>query len=240
MYPGIFRPTTLVALTDGYGHVATNLQCQLFKPLLAYQTNGPQTKITPVIPNAAGIILRGLCKTEAGSSVVPKPGPPYWRDNKDATMVLQEDPNGDVWTWLDAIPWDFTGGTKLWSFFSAKAYTPPPPPTPVTAGASAALAPLVVSGTTYVSTIPASSTGFVYLNRATGVPLSITTTAPTGTTMGMSTFGGDHSGVTAIESGPVTTPNTLSVTGAGHTGPDAIFSFANAAMAPQDVVFTIT
>src|ERR1700680_2409945 len=134
-YPRNFVPSTTVTIDDARGHVVAGLSCQLFKPLLGYSTNGPQPLIIDaVVPNMAGIILRGLVRVPLSSPLVVNPGPSFWSLGLDPKMILSEDSNNVSWTWLDAIPWNYLLSDRLWSFFAfaSHAVSPPPPPPPPT------------------------------------------------------------------------------------------------------------
>ena len=240
MYPRTFRPSTTCTLNDGLSHSVTLCPTQLFKPLLGYSTNGPQSKILSVsLPNQAGIILRGLVQHPIASPLGIICGPQNWGSSHIPFVTLDEDPNGFPWYFMDALPWlDQTGTKRIWSFFAATSYVPPPPPppTPVTLGATLLTSTPLTPGTRYTATIPAGTSGYGYIPQAPATTNTSTTTTGLSVTSSLSILSGSTV-LAALTGGPYFANGTY-VDSGGGVGPDGFFKFSNTGGGPATVVWT--
>jgi len=107
-YPLAFRPNTLANLYDQAGALVTpNANCQVFRPLIGCQFNESPPDADPWLW-PGGTLLRFSIEDATWGALFF--GPSNWQLAGVPFFRLTEDPNGENWYVLDAVPWIYSSG----------------------------------------------------------------------------------------------------------------------------------
>jgi len=243
-YPLQFRPNQLANLYDGTGALVTpSANCQLMKPMLAFQFNKLPEDIQH-LGLAGGVIQRFVIQDNTWADLPF--GPSNWGQSGLPAFTLQEEHNQDFWYVFDATEWAL-GTDLLVSGFASKKRLFPDQAVPVVipAGSVAPLytSPELVFGRAMKRTFPAAADEYYLLHVRWDQPFSLQTIskAGTGLIVRYRAYDGYPGAIPAgaiIDTGaggPEFVNRTFSTSGAGHVGRTMFFRITN-----QDPVNAVT
>lgn len=245
-YPHPFRPNTTCVVNDARGSSQTDCALQTFKPFLACQFNGPQSRIAGIdVIQFSSAILRGLFTVNPTPPLNIKIGPAYWPAALTPYLTLDEDPNAVKWYIVDAIPYDLdpTSGIKLYSFFAAVSYaSTPAPPTPIVMSPSESTATATSLAVTYQSTLAPGASGWVYAPAPGGTATTWTMVSvspgPAGQYQWQGASGSPSAPMPLWFQNPIAS-NIITTAAGSFPGPDAILGIQNTTGVPQTYVYSI-